>query len=135
MEISLATIKAGSATLVAAGIDHIILPDGRFLIEASRESSRAAVKAWRKTPEYQQYLALKKKYASKIGIEGGYTLKFSKTKNKYVLHKMTAEEKSAHMARRKGQWTSPLMQPKEKKKTMQEEFKGGRKSGGRAARD
>lgn len=131
MEISLEAIQASSARLKDLGIDHIILADGRFLIEASRESSRAAVKAWRKSPKYKQYQELQKKYKNKIGIEGGYSLRFSKTKNKYVLHKLTAEEKAGLMARRKGQWASPKMQSKKVKEM-------GRKpaaKSGRAARD
>lgn len=133
MEISLEAIQASSARLKDLGIDHIILADGRFLIEASRESSRAANRIWRKSPRYKQYKEMQKKYKNKIGIEGGYTLRFSKTKNKYVLVPLAKIEngKAALMARRKGQWTSPMMQSKKVKEMSK---KPAAKSG-RAARD
>lgn len=101
-------VTATSDRLKAAGFNHIVLADGRILVEGSRESSRAAVKRWRKSPEYKQYLKLKEKYADLLGIKGGHTLK-KQPNGKYKLVKLTKEQKLALKHRQAGQLKSAHM--------------------------
>ena len=97
---------ATSERLSAAGVDHIVLADGRILVEGSRESSRLAVRKWRKSPEYKQYLALKEKYADKLGIKGGHSLR-KQPNGKYKLVKLTPDEIKKLKKRAKAQKASP----------------------------
>lgn len=101
-------VTAASDRLKSLGVNHIVLADGRILVEGSRESSRAANKRWRKSPEYQQYLKLKEKYADRLGIKGGYTLK-KQPNGKYKLVELTKEQKIALKHRRAGQLKSAHM--------------------------
>ncbi len=100
------TVTATSALLKDRGIDHIVLADGRILVEASRESSRLAVRKWRKSPAYQEYLRLKAKHADKLGAKGGYSLKRNAA-GKYKLVKLTPEEIKSLKKRAKAQKASP----------------------------
>jgi hypothetical protein len=113
-------VTATSERLKAAGVDHIVLADGRILVEGSRESSRLAVRKWRKSPEYKQYLRLKEKYADQLGIKGGHSLK-KQPNGKYKLVKLTKEEKQALIRRKQGQLKSANMKGNKKK--------GGKKGG------
>ena len=106
------TVTATSALLKDRGIDHIVLADGRILVEASRESSRAAVRAWRKSPEYKEYKRLQAKHGpkgtGKIGIKGGYSLK-KNAQGVYKLVKLTPEAIKSLKKRAKAQRNSSHM--------------------------
>lgn len=115
-------VTATSERLKAAGVDHIVLADGRILVEGSRETSRLAVRKWRKSPEYQQYLRLQKKYKDMLGIKGGHSLK-KQPNGKYKLVKLTKEEKQALIRRKQGQLKSANM--KGNKKKGEKKGKGG----------
>lgn len=116
-------VTATSERLKAAGVDHIVLADGRILVEGSRESSRLAVRKWRKSPEYKQYMRLKEKYKDMLGIKGGHSLK-KQPNGKYKLVKLTKEEKQALIRRKQGQLKSANMKGNKKK--------GGKKGKGGA---
>lgn len=114
------TVTATSNRLRDAGVDHIVLADGRILVTADRESSRKKNQLWRKSAEYKQYRMLQKKYANKIGIpdkkagkEGGHTLR-KNAKGKYELVKLTAEELQGLKNRRKSQRSSTRMRGEER---------------------
>lgn len=115
-------VTATSERLKAAGVDHIVLADGRILVEGSRESSRLAVRKWRKSPEYKQYMRLKEKYKDMLGIKGGHSLK-KQPNGKYKLVKLTKEEKQALIRRKQGQLKSANM--KGNKKKGEKKGKGG----------
>jgi hypothetical protein len=119
------TVTAASERLKEAGVDHIVLADGRILVEGSRESSKIAVRKWRKSPEYKQYLRLKKRYADMLGIKGGHTLR-KQPNGKYKLVKLTKEEKAGLIRRKKAQLASPNMKGNKTEKGK----KGGKGGGG-----
>lgn len=107
--VTAAAIATASEQLKSMGIDHIITPDGRFVVEADREFSRQWIAKQRKSPEYQKYLALVKKLKAKgkFGIEGGYGVK--KVDGEYKAYKLSKDQITKLKHRRNGQHMSSRM--------------------------
>ena len=127
-------VTATSERLKAAGVDHIVLADGRILVEGSRESSRLANIKWRKSALYQKYLRLKAKHGpkgtGKLGIKGGFGLKKTPDGKDYKLVRLAPEEIKGLKNRRKAQLASGLMKGNKKKGAK----KGGKGGGGSSSK-